>query len=126
MKFQIKTSQETEIIDITEKIDSRIDGEDGICTVFVPHTTAGLTVNENEDRLLEDIKEFIKEAVPEKDYRHDGIDDNASAHLRNLLLDSNVTLPVKNGEIQTGNWQSILFIELDGPRTRTVKLEVTR
>lgn len=123
MKFQISSSQETEVVDITEEIGSRIDGGSGVCTVFIPHTTAGLT--ENEDRLLKDIEEFLKEIVLDKEYRHDNIDNNASSHFRNLLLDSSVTVPVENGKLQLGKWQSILLIELDGPRTRTLKVEKT-
>ena len=125
MKFEVSSSQKTEVIDITEDIQSNIEVEDGVCTVFVPHTTAGLTVNENEDRLVDDIENFLEENVPEKDYRHDEIDDNASSHLRNLLLNSSISIPVESGKLQLGTWQSIMFVELDGPRNRTVHLRET-
>lgn len=123
MKFEISSSKKTEIIDITGEVESRVNVEDRICTVFVPHTTAGLTVNENEDNLLEDIEGLLQESVPEKDYMHDRVDSNASSHLKNLLLNSSISVPVENGELQLGTWQSILFVELDGPRDRNVHVK---
>jgi secondary thiamine-phosphate synthase enzyme len=101
------------------------DGLDaGVCTVFVPHTTAGVVVNENESRLLSDVERLLAELAPRgDDYDHDAIDDNADAHLRATLLGSSVSIPVEDGELALGTWQSVLFAECDGPRTR--RLEVT-
>lgn len=123
MKFEVETSGNTDIADITEKIESQLDIENGICNIFVPHTTAGLTINESEGNLLQDIEGFLDELVPEKDYRHDNIDENAASHRKNRLIDSSISIPVKSGNLQLGTWQSVLFIELDGPRTRTVKVK---
>lgn len=120
MKFEINSSRQTEIIDITDMIESQLDIENGICTVFVPHTTSGLSINEDEGNLLQDIESFLDHSVPDKDYKHDKVDNNAASHLKNLLINSSVSIPVKEGELELGTWQSILFIELDGSRTRTV------
>jgi secondary thiamine-phosphate synthase enzyme len=88
--------------------------------VFVEHTTAGLSVNEAEPRLLGDIERALTELVPESGWDHDEIDDNADAHLRSMLLGRDVTIPVADGTLGLGTWQSILLVECDGPRTRTV------
>ncbi|MDY7082517.1 MAG: secondary thiamine-phosphate synthase enzyme YjbQ [Halobacteria archaeon] len=123
-RFELSTDQRVEIVDITSKVSDVVDIDDGICIVFVKHTTAGLTVNEKESRLVSDIEEFLKKAVPENDgYAHDEIDDNADAHLRSMLLNTSLTIPVENGDLALGTWQSILFFEGDGPRQRTVTVK---
>ncbi len=122
--ISINTSKKLEIIDITSMVRDGIVKEgisDGILLVFSFHTTTAIIVNEPESRLLSDVVEFLKNAVSDnREYRHDEIDNNASAHLRALLLGNSVALPVLNGDIKLGTWQRILFIELDGPRTRKV------
>lgn len=93
---------------------------EGTCTVFVRHTTAGVAVNEAESRLLSDVESFLADLVPDGGWAHDRIDDNADSHLRALLLGPSVTLPVSDGRLDLGTWQSVLLVECDGPRTRTV------
>ncbi|MFB6208018.1 MAG: secondary thiamine-phosphate synthase enzyme YjbQ [Candidatus Nanohaloarchaea archaeon] len=122
MEFEVNT-QETGVKDLTREIEDRLDIENGICLVHVPHTTAGITVNENEERLLEDLESLLEELVPGKGYLHDEIDDNAAAHLRSIILGDSVTLPVSNGNLELGTWQSVLLVESDGPRTRKVRLK---
>ncbi|MDZ7730775.1 MAG: secondary thiamine-phosphate synthase enzyme YjbQ [Natrialbaceae archaeon] len=120
--MRVSTPGRQAIVDITDEIDSRLPAavDDGVCTVFVKHTTAALIVQEAESRLLDDIDRFLTDLVPESGHAHDEIDDNAAAHLRATVLGPAVTVPIEAGSIDLGTWQSILLVELDGPRTRTV------
>ncbi|WP_049970724.1 secondary thiamine-phosphate synthase enzyme YjbQ [Haladaptatus cibarius] len=121
MEFEISTSERVAVVDITEQVERRVFSDAETCTVFVPHTTAGVVVNEDESRLLSDLETALSALVPEDDgYRHDEIDDNADAHLRSMLLGSSVTIPVSDGGLALGTWQSVLFVDCDGPRTRRV------
>ena len=81
-------------------------------------------VNEGERRLLEDVEAFLGELVPDEGWAHDEIDDNADSHLRALLLGPGETIPVADGGLQLGTWQSILLVELDGPRSRSLSVTV--
>jgi len=119
MAFEVTTSDRVEVVDVTRRVADRVPDDADTCTVFVPHTTAGVVVNENERRLLDDLEDALAALVPRgADYGHDQMDDNADAHLRSMLLGEHVTVPVDDGELAMGTWQSILFVECDGPRTR--------
>jgi secondary thiamine-phosphate synthase enzyme len=126
MTIQVDTAERIDIVDVTSDVIDMLPSEfdRGVCTVFVPHTTAGVVVNEPESRLLSDIEHALERLVPhDEEYDHNMIDDNADAHLRAMLLGESVSIPVVDGDLALGTWQSILFIECDGPRTRS--LEVT-
>ncbi|WP_296858354.1 secondary thiamine-phosphate synthase enzyme YjbQ [uncultured Methanobrevibacter sp.] len=122
----IDTSKKLEIIDITSKINDLIDIEEGIISVFSKHSTSAIVVNENENGLLDDFEFILKQLVSDKfTYNHDKIDNNASSHLKSFLLGSSECLPIKNYKLDLGTWQSIFFIELDGPRNnRTITLSL--
>jgi len=127
MSRQIETTERTDVVDVTadvaEAIPAQIDR--GVCTVFVPHATAGVVVNENESRLLSDLEGWLDELAPRGEgYAHDEIDTNADAHLRAMLLGESVSVPVVDGSLDLGTWQSILFVECDGPRTRSLDVTV--
>jgi len=125
MRFEVETTEATEAVDVTDRVAARVpDDHDGTVTVFCRHTTAGVVINEAERRLLADIETFLGELVPDDGWRHDEIDDNADGHLRALLLGPSVTVPVSDGTPDLGRWQSVLFVECDGPRTRTVEVRV--
>ena len=131
MDIDVQTSGTTEVVDVTDRVqaaiedDSDADATTGTATVFVPHTTAGV-VNEAESRLLADVEEAIADLVPaDGEYRHDEVDDNAAAHLRAILLGESVTVPVVDGRLDLGTWQSVLFVECDGPRDRRLRVVVT-
>ncbi|UWG50051.1 Uncharacterized protein AArcCO_0730 [Halalkaliarchaeum sp. AArc-CO] len=125
MRFTVDTDTGTAVHDVTEQVaDALPPSGDGVATVFVRHTTAGLVVNEPEARLLGDVETFLSELVPDEGWEHDQIDDNADSHLRALLLGESVTVPVRNGEPDLGTWQAILLVECDGPRSRTVEVIV--
>lgn len=125
MRLTVDTAERVEVVDVTPDVAAAVpDGfETGLCVAFVPHTTAGVVVNESEPRLVTDIERLLGRLVPRgDDYAHDAIDNNADAHLRAMLLGSSVTVPVDGGELALGRWQSVLFVECDGPRTRGLRL----
>ena len=122
--FQIETHKNFEIIDITSKINDLIDIEQGLISIFSKHSTSAIAVNENESGLLYDLEFMLNNLVSDKfSYEHDKIDNNAGSHLKSFLLSSSECLPIKNSKLDLGTWQSVFFIELDGPRhARTVIL----
>lgn len=126
--IELTTDDRVDVVDVTSDVAAAVPDElrAGVCTVFVPHTTAGVVVNENERRLVDDVERLLERVVPrDEDYRHDEIDDNADAHLRATLLGSSTSIPVDDGELALGTWQSVLFVECDGPRTRRLRVATT-
>lgn len=124
--LKIDTSKNFEIIDITSKINELIDVEAGILSIFSRHSTSAIVVNENESGLLRDLEFTLNNLITDKySYDHDRIDNNARSHLKSFLLSSSECLPIKNGRLDLGTWQSVFFIELDGPRHgRTISLTI--
>ena len=126
--LMIDTSSNFQIIDITSEIvailneiskEKRISS--GIVNVFTKHSTSAIRINENEKGLLNDFEKVLKDIVKENDnYRHDFIDNNAASHIRAFLLGSSETIPIIDGSLSLGTWQSIFFIELDGPRRNRI------
>lgn len=123
-KIILNTNKNFEIIDITSQINREIDIDSGIVNVFSKHSTSAIVVNENESGLLKDLELMLGDLVSDKySWQHDRIDNNAKSHLKSFILSSSETIPVVNGKLDLGTWQSVFFIELDGPRTgRTVGL----
>ena len=125
--LKIDTSKNFEIIDITSQINNDlIDVEDGIVSIFSRHSTSAIVVNENEGGLLNDLEFTLNNLISDKfSYEHDRIDNNAKSHLKSFLLSSSECLPIKDYKLDLGTWQSVFFIELDGPRRgRTITLKV--
>lgn len=126
--MQIKTGKRIELIDITDRVKEQLHEngvQNGICVISTKHTTTSVIVNENESGLISDILELLKKLVPaHAGYAHDRIDNNADAHLKAVLLGSSETLPIIDGNLHLGTWQSIFLAELDGPRTREVTVTV--
>ncbi|MFK5602793.1 secondary thiamine-phosphate synthase enzyme YjbQ [Haloferax volcanii] len=119
--FDIRTEGRLQVVDVTDEVEAALPrGYDGVCTVFSKHTTTGVCVNESESRLLGDIESMLTEAVPDDGWDHDELDGNADSHLRALLVGNGVSIPVADGSLDFGRWQSVLLVECDGPRTRTV------
>ena len=117
--LKIDTNKSFEIIDITSQINNLIDIDNGIISIFSKHSTSAIVVNENESGLLKDLEFTLDNLIDDKfSYSHDRIDNNARSHLKSFLLSSSETLPIKNGKLDLGTWQSVFFIELDGPRSR--------
>ncbi|MBU0532014.1 secondary thiamine-phosphate synthase enzyme YjbQ [Candidatus Micrarchaeota archaeon] len=118
-QIDIKTTQKVQIIDITGKVAVYREIKDGCIVIFVPHTTAALIVNEHEPNLEDDMMHFYT-TLAKGDWHHNRVDNNAEAHLVSTTLHSSIVVPIKDGELTLGTWQSILFIELDGPKERKV------
>lgn len=121
--FSIRTRQHSQFLDITGEIQACISDpgfRDGIVTVFVPHTTAGITINENADPdVVADMMQALEDAVPwQAGYRH--AEGNAAAHVKASVVGSSVQLIIENGRLRLGTWQSVYFCEFDGPRSRNV------
>jgi secondary thiamine-phosphate synthase enzyme len=130
LKLNIETSKRTELIDITSEVQEevRISGvQEGLCIISAKHTTAGIIINENENGLKEDILKLLDRLVPPgAGYRHDRIDNNADSHLKAILIGSSEALPIAQGKLELGTWQSIFFAEMDGPRYRTVNVTILK
>ena len=98
---------------------------EGIMAVFNPHTTAAFIINEDESGLVRDFEKAVKDLIPwEASYEHNRIDDNAPSHLVAAFLGADLSLHVSAGRLILGTWQSVFFVELDGPRSRKVRLKI--
>ncbi len=118
-QFTIQTSRRNEFIDITAQIQDLVEEvSEGVATVFVPHTTTAVTINENADPAVpRDILKKLEELIPQQgNYSH--MEGNSDAHIKASLLGSSVRVITKDGQLLLGPWQAIFFCEFDGPRTR--------
>lgn len=128
IRLEVSSSSRKELIDITKKVKSKLKDEeirDGFCTLFVPHTTAGVLVNESADPdVALDIKEKLSSLVPADDgYRHR--EGNSDAHIKSSLVGNSIRLIIEDGELLLGRWQGLFFCEFDGPRQREVWLKLS-
>ena len=126
-KITVKTSKKNELVDITLEIKGIIetlDMENGMCLVFCPHTTAGITVNEIFDPTVRGdiVFSFNKISPDYKEFRH--TEGNSNAHVKSSIMGGSVNLIINGGKIMLGHWQGIYFAEFDGPRTREVWMQV--
>ena len=127
--IRVSTEKTVGVTDVTRLIRQAL-GETGmqtgICLVSTPHTTCGLTVNEFESGLVRDIEklagELLHPLTGQSGFHHDRVDNNAQAHLTSGLLGRSLSLPVHNGDLHLGTWQSVLLVECDGPRNRTIDM----
>ncbi len=124
--FEVPTSSRAQMVDITAKVREavrRAGISEGICVVYVPHTTAGVTVNENADpAVAADILEHLEKLVPRGRYRHR--EGNADSHIKASMMGFSQMLPVESGDLALGTWQGVFLCEFDGPRRRRVRVEV--
>ena len=123
----VKSKTQTELIDITPKIQDIIVSADigeGICIIYVPHTTAAITINESADPSVKnDILMILNEVIPWKAaYRH--LEGNSPAHIKSTLVGPSELIAIENGRLVLGTWQGIFFCEFDGPRTRKVHVRL--
>ena len=127
VQFQVQTRAKSELQDITSQVQQAVAEsgvQEGICHLFVPHTTAGLTMNENWDPDVRgDLVRALAEMVPNLPYRHG--EGNSPAHLMSTLVGASETLLVSGGTLQLGSWQGLYLAEFDGPRRRRVLLSIT-
>ena len=126
--IEIETRKPVDVVDITDHVEQamRESGvENGICLVYSLHTTTGLTVNEADGALINDILNLLQRIAPKgAGYQHDRGDGNAHAHLQATLLGNSVIIPVERRRLALGTWQRILFFELDGPRRRSIFVRI--
>ncbi|MDY7036161.1 MAG: secondary thiamine-phosphate synthase enzyme YjbQ [Thermodesulfobacteriota bacterium] len=126
ISINVKTRTRNELVDITSSVQkevSKIRPENGICIIFVPHTTAGITINEGADpAVCRDIISTLNDLVPAKaGYLH--MEGNADSHIKASLMGSSISVIVENGRLVLGTWQKIFFCEFDGPRARKVHIK---
>jgi secondary thiamine-phosphate synthase enzyme len=125
----VVTKSRTVAVDITSEVEQIVRKSgitDGLCRLSIPHTTAGLFVNEKDDpAVATDIMDALNRMVPhEGSYRH--AEGNSDSHIKSVLVGTTVMLPVAGGWLSLGRWQGIFFAEFDGPRTRTVNVVITK
>jgi secondary thiamine-phosphate synthase enzyme len=127
-EFTIRTRATQEMVDITSRVAELVTAtgvKDGICAIYVPHATAAVVINENADpNVCTDILAALAGLVPEGRWLHDRVDNNAAAHIKATILGPSEAVPVRSGRLRLGTWQSVMLVELDGPRDRTVIVEV--
>lgn len=128
-KISIKTSSHTDFIDITPKVrevvkQSKV--EEGICVIYVPHTTAGVFINENADPdVVYDVKNHLEKLVPWiNNYKH--LEGNAAAHIKSILTGNSISVIIDKGDLVLGTWQGIFFAEFDGPRSRNIFVKIIK
>jgi len=125
--FSVRTEEHTQFVNITREVQavvSELAIKNGIVTIFIPHTTAGVTINENADPdVTADIETALERAIPwQAKYSHS--EGNAAAHVKASMMGSSVQVIVKDGRLHLGIWQAIYFCEFDGPRLRNVWIEL--
>lgn len=126
-EIPVRTSQREQFVNITSEVQRVVTEsgvQDGVCVVYVPHTTAGITINEGADpSVVRDILTKLRQLVPPNDdYSH--LEGNADAHIKASLMGSSQRVLVRGGRLMLGTWQAIFFCEFDGPRSRRVWVHV--
>ncbi|PNR94832.1 secondary thiamine-phosphate synthase enzyme YjbQ [Petrotoga sp. 9PWA.NaAc.5.4] len=126
-RYSLMTHKREELIDILSYVEESIQKsniDDGIVVLFVPHTTAAVTINENADpSVREDIIQFLSEKIPRsRNYSH--LEGNADSHIKSSLISPSLSLILENGKLILGTWQTVYFYEFDGPRNRTFFVKI--
>jgi len=129
MVFTVKSKSRTQLIDITSEIQKAVRSSgisEGFCMLYVPHTTAAITINESADpSVASDIMMVLNEVIPWKaEYRH--LEGNSPAHIKSTLVGASEVIAIENGSLVLGTWQGIFFSEFDGPRTRSVHMRLLK
>ena len=123
-ELRIRTTQKREMIDLTARVAeivARADVAEGLCSIYTPHATAAVVVNENDDpNVCVDVLDALDRLVPAGVWRHDRVDGNAASHIQATILGPGETIPVRAGKLCLGTWQAVMLVELDGPRERRV------
>ncbi len=129
MILTVKTNSRTEFVDITSKIREVVQSsgvEDGLCALYVPHTTGAVTINESADPAVKaDIQMILNRVIPwEAEYRH--MEGNSPAHIKSSLIGASELIPIEKGRLTLGTWQGVFFCEFDGPRTRKLQVKIIK
>ncbi len=126
--LELESTDRLEIVDITRNINAAIAESGvrkGLVNIYSKHSTSGIVINENESGLLEDFMDVIQLIVPTNgNYQHNRIDNNADSHLRSFLIGCNENIPCEEASMSLGTWQSVFFLEFDGPRNRQIIITI--
>jgi secondary thiamine-phosphate synthase enzyme len=128
VQFEVRTRKRSEMVEITNRVREAIGAsgvKEGLCVVYCPHTTAAITINENADPdVVHDLLLWYDRTVPKEQsgFRH--AEGNSDSHIKATMVGPSVTLLIEAGEPVLGRWQGVFFCEFDGPRTRTVQVQV--
>jgi secondary thiamine-phosphate synthase enzyme len=125
--LSVKTSRRTELVNVTGEVSKRVSASGvstGTCHLYVPHTTAGVTINEGDDPdVARDIEQTLDKLVPHgASYKH--YEGNGDSHIKSTLVGVSQTVPIEGGRLVLGRWQAIFFCEFDGPRSREIHLKI--
>jgi secondary thiamine-phosphate synthase enzyme len=127
-ELHIKTHRQWHVIDITSQVAEVVENSgvtEGMCLVYVCHTTAAVTVNEKADAHIGvDLLEALHRLIPDGVWQHDKIDNNGAAHIKASLIGPSETIPVRHGKLVLGTWQAVMLVEFDGPRDRQLLVTV--
>jgi secondary thiamine-phosphate synthase enzyme len=125
--FRVRTTEREQILIVTRQVNEALSGltkGDGICTIVVPHTTCAISVNENADPdVPADLTKALRAMIPNVKFDHG--EGNSDAHLLSMMIGVSLSWPYRNGKLVLGTWQGVYFVELDGPRERTLAVYVT-
>ncbi|MBW3012012.1 secondary thiamine-phosphate synthase enzyme YjbQ [Candidatus Woesearchaeota archaeon] len=128
-EFTVSSNKKHDMIDITGQVSeivSKSGLKEGICTVYVPHATCAVLVNENWDpNVMDDIHNCLQKIIPEGKWKHDNIDGNGASHIKSAIIGPSEVIPVKDAKLLLGRWQDIMLADFDGPRQRTVIVTLT-
>ncbi len=128
-EFNISSENRYQLIDITDKVEGVVRGskiKDGLVLIFVPHSTAGIILTENESGLKQDWLAVLKKLISDFDFFHNKIDNNADSHILSGLLGQERTLMIENNSLVRGTWQQIFLVELDGPKKRRIIIKIIK
>lgn len=121
----VRSREPKQVLDITGQVEEALGRtKDGLCVVFVKHTTCAVTTGEFEEGTGEDLLEVMQKIVPEIDFRHGHDPSHAPDHMAASLLGASLSIPVEGGKLALGTWQRVLFLEFNGPRSREVIVQV--
>jgi secondary thiamine-phosphate synthase enzyme len=127
-EISLKTTGRTQFVDITRQVEGVVlqsGVKNGICVIYVPHTTAAVTINENADPTVKkDIKTMLDKLIPWKEPFYEHAEGNSAAHIKSSLIGCSETVIIQDGRLLLGTWQGIFFCEFDGPRTRKVYVKI--
>ncbi len=126
--IEISSSQKEQVIDLTSKIEKIVTESkinQGLCQIYLPHATAALAINENWDPNIGlDLLNALDKLIPQGKWLHDKIDNNGAAHLKAAIIGPSETIPIKNNQLQLGQWQNIILCDFDGPKKRKIIITI--